>query len=377
MAVASLAQLVRAFPSCPEGLVALSLALVRAGKPDAAAEALRRARFLAPQLAALVPSPSAAALDAPTLRSALHRLLGHEPAADSSNGALLPVPVEIPAAVMVMENPDPGVETAYRPYWAISTAPVGAPVRTLEMLPDGWAVAQQSLNLWMRGAARWAAPLAVLNFAAALWNVGSSAMSQALPWALAMALGAPVTLRAMARQWAPKEEEAVAVWPRFGAGQLWSALLLVGAAFVGLTPSTIASWFGGVDLLVVGMVVWLPLLGLLAPALMTLVAEEVPRAGSPTLLALLWRRGLLYAGLVSAVGSVGGLILAGLALGFLAVLNISDESIRRLVLGIGASLPQSLILALVAGCGMDALTGGRSPDAESSAFAYNSRFAAR
>jgi hypothetical protein len=326
----------------------------------AAGEALRRARFLAPQLAEDFPASSANPPEPIALTEALQRLLeacrAEEPAdairfspVTAGNKALLPVRVENSAfdAMDVEEEP------TLRPYWGAT--PLPTPVNPIALLPDGALLVRQSLDLWMRRLLRWAAPLSLLNLAAAFVGGGASPPAQALPWLLATAVGAPITLKAMAREWVDDPSYVLRL-PQLGIGQIWAALLLLAVGFLGLLPARTATWFDGLDLLATGLVIWLPLLGLTAPALMVLVSNESSRVHGGSLLGLALRRGLLHAGLVSVVGAVGGLILVGAGWGFLALLNIADDTARRVMFGIGAGVPQSLVLALVAGCGMDALS---------------------
>ncbi len=402
-AVAHLTSLARVHPSSPEVLLALSLALTRAERPAPAAEALRRARFLAPNLANWLPRNTAASA-APgegELLDALQSLLSAEATVGSgeytleSVRELLPaVPaVEAPARPRPVQSDPVAAERENAPAGAASPLakgpasglrpppagqgrhgamepkipghPYGAPVE----LPDGWMLGRIALELWVRRFGVWAGPLVVTNLIVALAVPDSLVpLGQALAWLAAFAFAAPFTLRGMAREWS-EGGEAEGVRKRSVASIVWAplGLLAVGGSVLALLSLRLR--IQGEELFALGMLVSLPLLALLAPVCVAWVTGQAGLgSGLKTVRASLSRRGLAYIGVMTAVGGLGGVVLGALGWGFLVTLRLVDSVWIRAVTGAMMSLPESLLLALIASIGLDAqaANGALEPSSQGS-----------
>jgi hypothetical protein len=392
--ISSLAAFVRANPTRPDALLALAVAFLRADKVDSAKQAIRRVRFLAPEIASVLPTDDSPDVDA--VSAALKLLIGgatpvsvaplDEPATVSEDGRADELTVwvqtesetEPPIAVRwvpVMETVAvlPVTDTAAasrsgREAWELAelrpveAGQLTAPPASGE-LPDGWMLARLSLELWVRRFAAWPLPLLVCNVlaAAGLERVGEASLPQALVWQAAFALGAPFCLRGMAREWSP--EAVVGDLPR-DRGR-WAApvtllLFAIGAAACAVLATRVP--VRGEDLLALGMPAELSLLALLAPAVMLWATGRGGlREGLQAVKRSLSRRMWTYLAVVVGMGSAGGAVILTLGWGFLTTLGVIDPLWIRLFESVWIALAESFVLVVIATCGLDALESRLRP----------------
>jgi hypothetical protein len=396
-AAAQLIVLARAHPARAEVLLALSLAFERLGRSAPAAEALRRARFLEPGLARILHrSPVAPdGSNVGALRNALRELVGAETsvAADPLVADHVPdhraAEPEVPSPKFErrLEKPIPAPVTPDQPqtrphFYAVSRSPtaesesptiqgfgLSEPARQTPLgpepgshpqqgpmdLPDGWTLSRIALELWVGRFAGWATPLVVANLVVAFVIPGSlPPLVQAFGWLGAFALAAPFTLRGMAREW-DSQDEGGGQRRRISASLLWTPLSLLVVEGSALALLSLRLKIQGGELFALGMLVTLPLQALFAPAYMAWVTAEVGLgSGLKWVRAALSRRGLVYAGVMTVVAGAGGFLLGAIGWGFLVTLHLVDSDWIRAVIGVMMSLPESLLLALIAVVGRDA-----------------------
>ncbi len=387
-AIPLLTAFVRAHPSCADALLTLALAFVRAGKLEAAKEAIRRARFLAPEISGLLRAESLP--DASSISAALGVLVGSKPIQPATAVIEAPSLAEITPPTLAPLQIEPAEASGQSDGRAIaSVAAVEVPTRKFEpldlaaesarkvalcdmpdteapastgLLPDGWMLARLSLELWVRRFAVWALPLTVGNLAAALAmaSLKEASLPQAMAWITAFAIGAPFSLRGMAREWSSEAIDARARQRGVIVLTPLTLLVLLGTASAALA---LRLPLRGEELLALALLVSLPLLALAAPAMMLWVTfrggwQEGLRMAKQSLSRRTWT----YLGVVGVAGSLGGALILTLGWGFISTLGIIDHLWIRLLEGVGFALSESFLLVLIATCGLDALESQIRPE---------------
>nr|AQQ74429.1 hypothetical protein [uncultured bacterium] len=229
-------------------------------------------------------------------------------------------------------------------------------------LPGFLGLLRGVFQLWAQQPLLWVLLLAVPNIlAAVLAPVDAAGAGLAVwIWLVTLGIGTAPALNAMSDQWLhgtplPQRRETLARRLLNGMGLGTVYLLVALGPFCTLLAAR--SQFPGQFILLGGLIATTPFHALLAPALALTVTEGLsPLEAVRTAFNMAGRRTWLHLGVMVTFGVLSGGLLFIYGWGFAVTLRAGGDPVWRLLQAAAVSAAESVWIALLAVCGLDALS---------------------